>query len=782
MEQFSKCNHCHKTLAYCSCERPQHTQIYKVSNLDCANCALKIEDKLKVLPAVKDCSVSYPLGQLKITSGYNEKILPEIQSIARTVESDVEFTADESQTKTFPINGLDCAACSKKIEDAINKMPQVQEAVITYETGKLKLTAKDPQKILPAVQRTVDSVEDGVTIGKPKEEKVNYDLLSAIAGTIIFVLSWVFESQLGHTTEIVLQLMAYLLLGGKILWKAVKNIGHKDFFDENTLLVVATIAAFAIGDFHEAVGVLLFFRIGEFFEDYAVKRSREQISDAVDLRPETVILVENGTEKTVAAETAQIGDHILIRPGDRIPLDGKIIDGNSRLDTSAITGEPVPRTVRNGDELLSGSVNLDSPITLEVTKPLSESLVTKILESVENAAANKPQIDRFITRFSKIYTPVVVLIAALIAIIPPLIVGDWHHWIYTAVTFLVISCPCALVLSVPLSYFCGIGAAGKLGILFKGGNTLEIISNLQTVIFDKTGTLTNGDFKVQDVRTNGVDKDELLRLALTSEKNSTHPIAVSIKDYAKEQGLKPEAILSQREVSGKGMVTDIENKTVFCGNKQLLESNGIKIPESFIGPNNIYLAQNGEFLGAITISDTIKKGIPQMIEKLKRRGLKTAMLSGDHKTNATLVAGKVGIDQVYAELLPQQKLEKLNMIRQTQGPVMYVGDGINDAPVLAGAEIGAAVGKGSDMAIEAADLVFLSNDSEAIDEAIDIGHYTKKIAWENVYIALFVKFFILFIGLIGFANMWLAVFADTGVTLICILNSLRILFKFRKKK
>lgn len=594
-----------------------------------------------------------------------------------------------------------------------------------------------------------------------------------LIGSGLFVLGLVLSYSKLNIPALAAYLAAYVVLGKEVVWTAVKNLTKGQVFDENFLMSLATIGAFLIGEYPEAVGVTLFYRVGEFFEHKAVERSRSQIMEAVDLRPEVVQLVQGEETLTIPARQAKAGDLLLVRPGDRIPLDGVVVSGQSRLDTAPITGEPVPVAVAPGDSVISGCVNTQGQLIIRTEKPLSESMVTRILDSVENAAASKPKIDRFITRFAKVYTPVVVLAAAATAVIPSLVTGDWGYWVYTALTFLVMSCPCALVLSVPLAFFAGIGAGSKKGILFKGGQSMEAMAGIKTVVVDKTGTITKGDFKVQKV----VGPEGLLQVCASCEQQSTHPIAASIVAAAKEQGLELMRPEDLEELPGRGIRGRLQGKEILCGNGKLLEEAGIDAPATKEYGTRVLVAVDGQYQGYLLIADTLKSGAEQAVRQLRSSGIEPVMLTGDAEAAAKAVASAVGIREVHGGLLPHQKLERLQAIRQEKGAAMFVGDGINDAPVLAGADVGAAMGSGADAAIEAADVVFMTSDVEAIPQSLDIARQTKKIAWQNVIFALAIKLAVMILGLFGYASMWLAVFADSGVAMLCVLNSIRMLYK-----
>ena len=784
-------------------------RVYILENLGCAHCASKMEEQIQHLDGVESATITFATKQLRLNAADPDALLPQIRKICTSIESEVKVVPRNPKpaasadviTKIYLLENLGCANCASKMEKQIADLDGISEATITFATKQLRVTAKNPDRYLDQIRKICTSIESEVVVKekdpKPKSQtaasethpsskkksfsKEKIDTICIIIGAILFVAGEIMEHKgFADTATLPLFVIAYLALGGVIVVKAAKNISHGQVFDENFLMSVATLAAFAINDSAEAVGVMLFYRIGELFEEKAVERSRGQIMDAVDLRPEVVNLVVGDDIQVIPSEEAQVGDVLLVRPGDRIPLDGVIIEGSSRIDTSPITGEPVPVAVNEGDEITSGCVNTSGQLKIRVEKPLEESMVTRILDSVENAAASKPKIDRFITRFAKVYTPCVVGIAVATALIPSLVTGNWHYWIYTAITFLVMSCPCALVLSIPLAFFSGIGAGSKKGILFKGGLSIEGLSNLGAVVMDKTGTITEGNFQLQKVVTAGkYNENELLSMCAGCEQNSTHPIANSIVAAAKERGIQFEKPISLEEISGHGIVAEMPEGKVLCGNRKLMDKFGVTIgelKEASYG-SEVFMAVNGTFAGYMLISDTIKPDAKEAIASLKKLGLHTVMLTGDSEDSANAVGKDAGIDEIYAKLLPEDKLNALKKVREAHGTVMFVGDGINDAPVLAGADVGAAMGSGADAAIEAADAVFMNSNVDAIPQSIAIARNTNRIAWQNVIFALVIKIAVMILGLAGHANMWMAVFADTGVAMICVLNSIRILYK-----
>ena len=703
--------------------------------------------------------------------------------------------------ETLLLKDLNCPNCAAKIEDRIRKMDVVETANFTIATHQLKLTGswEDREALKRDIQDICDAIEEGVTVAdyerksKAAMDDHDHDHGSDAVTIAVIVAGLLFMAYEGLTTvvpsiglpesiETPIYYIAYILLAFPVLRIAGRNILKGQVFDENFLMSIATLGAIAIDALPEAVGVILFYRIGEFFEEKATDRSRTEIMNAVDMRPQEVRVVDTccgGEIVVMAPEKVEVGSTIEVRPGDLIPLDGTVLEGETRVNTAPVTGEPVPVRAVPGTQLMSGCINESGRITMRVDKVLEESMVTKILDAVENAASSKPKIDRFITRFARVYTPIVVFLALAVAIIPSLITGEWHKWIYTALTFLVISCPCALVLSVPLAFFSGIGNASKHGILLKGGRVIEALANVKAVALDKTGTITSGEFKVQNVETVGshVSNTQLLSMAAAIEAVSTHPIATSIVSEAKEQGITVEASDFVQELAGEGMVGMTDGQQVLVGNRRLMERYAVQgyPTEAAEYGTEVLVAEGNTYLGRIIIADEARPDSAEAIADLNGQDIKTVMLTGDAEASANYIAKETGVSAVRAQLLPQDKLSVVQDIRAEYGPTMFVGDGINDAPVLAGADVGGAMGSGADAAIEAADVVFMRPSLTAIAHILDLSKATLRVAWQNVVFAIAVKILIMALGLMGYASMWWAVFGDTGVSILCILNSVRIL-------
>lgn len=689
--------------------------------------------------------------------------------------------------KQFLLKGLECANCASKIEAEVKNIEGVNEVNVDFVSEKLTIdidNEKELNRIKKEIKKVINKIETGVKVVEEDEkfskEQSNKLYIQLIIGTIIYLVALIFD--FSFWIELSLYLVSYLLIGGEILLRALKNIMKGQVFDENFLMTIATIGAFAIGEFPEGVAVMLFYQIGEIFQNLAVNKSRRSITELMDIRPDFANLKLNGNIVKVSPEEVNVGDSVVVKPGEKIPLDGTIIEGKSMVDTSALTGESMPREVEIGNEVLGGFVNKNGLIVIQVTKKFGESTVSKILDLVENASSKKAPTQNFITKFASYYTPIVVIISILIAIIPPMILQDatFSDWIYRALIFLVISCPCALVISIPLGFFGGIGGASRAGILVKGSNYLEALNNVETVVFDKTGTLTKGVFKVTEIVTKAnITKEELLEFAACGEVYSNHPIALSIlKAYDKE--VNKEEIEDYQEVSGHGIKVIIKGKKVLIGNKKLMYEEGIETEIVNTIGTLVHIAIDEIYSGYIVISDEIKDDVESTIKSLKEIGVKNiVMLTGDINSVAENISNKLGLDEFYAELLPDQKVEKLEMLynkKSSKGKLVFVGDGINDAPVLARADIGIAMGAlGSDAAIEAADIVIMTDQPSKITTAIKIAKKTRKIVWQNILFAMGVKAIVLILGAGGIATMWEAVFADVGVTVIAVINAMRVM-------
>lgn len=728
--------------------------------------------------------------------------------------------------QTYVLKNLCCANCAAKISDRVSKLEGIETADFTLATQQFKVTGviNDVSVLGQQIQDICDVVEEGVVVEvykrTPKKrlaavtecgccgghdhahgddhghdyghehaggDKSGLVIVAGLAFMAFELLTTFVPSlSLPEPVELALFGIAYIFLAFPVLRTAGKNILKGEIFDENFLMSIATLGAIAIGSITEAVGVMLFYRIGVYFEERATERSRTEILNAIDMRPQEVRVVGTDGAVTIAdPEDVAVGQIIEVRAGDSIPLDGTVVEGTTRINTAPVTGEPVPVKAEPGTELLSGCINENSRITMRVDKPLDESMVTKILDAVENAASSKPKIDRFITRFAKVYTPIVVFLALAVAIIPSLITGEWEKWIYTALTFLVISCPCALVLSVPLAFFSGIGNASKQGILLKGGRVIEALANITAVAMDKTGTITTGEFKVVDVATSStaVTTVDVLRLAGAVEISSSHPIANSIMAETDAQYIPVTRAESIQEFAGEGLVGTLVGESlgnqVLVGNRRLMDRYEVRNYPNDVNEygTEVLVAVDGYYVGRIVIADTPRHDSAKAIHRLNDMGIQTVMLTGDGEASAQFIAKSTGVSAVKAQLLPQDKLSAVTDIRKEYGPTMFVGDGINDAPVLAGADVGSAMGSGADAAIEAADVVFMRPSLESVAKVLNLSKATVSIAWQNVIFAIAVKILIMGLGLAGYASMWWAVFGDTGVSILCILNSVRIFYK-----
>ncbi|WP_195469104.1 heavy metal translocating P-type ATPase [Clostridium sp. D43t1_170807_H7] len=724
-----------------------------LSGLNCANCANKIETKVNKISGIKNASLNFSTTVLTVEFDKKEEknnIINEIKSIVKKLEPHVKVI-EKLDNKDISVSKVECtSSCCVDSDEHGN-----HDGDHNSHTHELK---KDNNGFLQYIR----------------------DNLLLIIGAIVYIIALAYKSN-ENLLSLILFGVSYLIIGGEVILSAIKNIIRGEVFDENFLMSIATIGAFFIGEYPEAVAVMLFYQIGEVFQGYAVNRSRKSISSLMNIRADYANVLRDGKEIKVSPEEVLIGEFIVVKPGERVPLDGTILEGTSFIDTSALTGESVPREVTIGNEILSGSINNNGVLKVKVDKEFGESTVARILELVENASNKKAPTEKFITKFAKIYTPIVVTIAALVAIIPPMIIKDatFSDWIYKALSILVVSCPCALVVSIPLGFFSGIGAASKKGILVKGGNYLEALKDSEIVVFDKTGTLTKGIFEVTEINAKNISKEELLEITAMGESHSNHPIAISIaKAYGKE--VNKDEIKDYKEISGHGIEVTIRKNDVLLGNSKLMKINNIGYDDIDSIGTIVHVAINGEYKGNIVISDEIKGNVKEALVELKEVGIKkTIMLTGDNRSVADKVAKDIGIDEVYSELLPGDKVSKVEEIlnkRRSKGKVLFVGDGINDAPVLARADIGVAMGGiGSDAAIEAADVVLMKDKIEEISEAIRVSRRTNKILWQNIIFSLGVKIIVMLLVVLGLTNMWAAVFADVGVTLIAVLNSMRII-------
>ena len=796
---------------------------FVLEGLDCASCSMKIEDKVSKLEGAKDVNINFVNKTLSVSlteEGNSKNIEEAIISIVKELEPDVRVIpkkkpskkpqikkptkvvngkAKESYNATLLLEGLDCANCAGKIDKQVSRLKGISDSSLDFVSKKLRVKFEEGAKnedLIKSIEDIVYKLEPEVKVinisnnprGKvskkkdvvKEESEDNSEIMKFAVGSAFFVAALVLKNMYWVST--IFFLISYILVGGDVLLKAAKNIGRGQVFDENFLMSIATLGAFAIKEYPEAVAVMIFYKIGEIFQSMAVNKSRKSISDLMDIRPDYAVVIRNNKELKVSPDDVYKEEIIIVKPGEKIPLDGKIIEGNAQVDTSALTGESLPRDVKEGDEILGGFINKNGILRIRVTKEFGESTISKILDLVENASAKKAPTEKFVTKFARYYTPVVVICALILAILPPIITGDgnFSQWLYRALVFLVVSCPCALVVSIPLGFFGGIGAASKNGILIKGGNYLEALKNVEAVVFDKTGTLTKGVFKVTKINNEDwINKNELLEYAAYTESYSNHPIATSIVAEFGEN-IDKNKVSAFYEHSGLGIESIMNGKKILAGNDKLMKKEEIIYKEVEEPGTVIHIAINGVYGGYILISDEIKEDSKEAISKLKSLGIKdTIMLTGDRLKVAKIVSESLGLTRFYAELLPQHKVEKLEEIdsrKSKNGKIAFVGDGINDAPVLARADVGIAMGGvGSDAAIEAADVVIMTDEPSKIARAITIARQTSNIVWQNIIFSLGVKGVILILSAFGYATMWEAVFGDVGVTLIAVLNSMRIL-------
>lgn len=812
---------------------------FVLGGLTCAHCAEEIEKGVKKIDGIIDSNMNFVNKKLTVlfdSDCNEEQIIKKVISKIDSIESGLDIQVVEKKVRRVSTNkveinkekqnnkkelilgGLTCAHCAEKIGHTVSKIHGIVNSNLNFVNKKLSLEINsnaNEEDLIKQVIAKIDSIEPGldiqvnndkkhhinlnaatVTTKKVKTEAVKetrkkakfslnsekLKLIKLIIGALVFMFAF-YQEMTGQETSysIFVFIASYVIIGGDVLYKAFRNITRGRVFDENFLITVATIGAIGTGEASEAVGVMLFYKIGEYLQELAVGKSRKSISELMQIRPDVANLKVGSGIEVVDPEEVEIGDYIVVKPGEKVPLDGVIVEGSSMVDTSALTGESVLRSVKKGDELLSGFINKNALLTVKVTKDFSQSTVSKILDMVENASSKKSKTENFISVFSRYYTPVVVTLAALLAVIPPLVIEGavFSDWVHRGLIFLVVSCPCALVLSIPLSYFSGIGVASKNGILIKGSNYLEALRYVDTVVFDKTGTLTEGVFDVVSIKAVDVSEEELIKFASIAEANSNHPIAKSILKYYNKQ-VDLNKIEQYEEIAAHGIKVKYENNTILAGNEKLMKANNIKIENNTEVGTVVYVAVNNKFIGYIVIADKIKKDSEKAIKAIKEQGIKkTVMLTGDNKEVAESVAKKLKIDKVFSNLLPNEKVEKIEELyvnRNEKEKIAFVGDGINDAPVLARVDVGIAMGGlGSDAAIEAADIVIMTDEPSKIAEGIKISKKTYKIVWQNIIFALGVKVIVMVFGAMGMANMWEAVFADVGVAILAVLNAMRIM-------
>ena len=776
-----------------------------LDGLNCAHCAEVINEKVRNLEEIESSNLNFINKTLTINIylKYNqEEVIEKVKNIVDDTEPGLTINVKElkskSRKKELILNGLNCAHCAEVICEKVDKLEEVESANLNFINKVLTInltseansreTLEKAIKIINDTEPGLDiQIKDNKTINKKEETSVEKDnskkdLIKLIIGAMVYILG-IYEIATGKTSILnnIIFIVAYIVVGGDVLIKAIKNIGKGQIFDENFLMSIATIGALAIGESAEAVGVMLFYKLGEYLQAKAVGKSRKSIAELMEIRPDYANLKLGTDIKVVSPYDVEVGDLIVVKPGEKIPLDGTVVDGISMIDTSALTGESLLREVSVGEAVLSGFINKNSVLTVRVDKEFEESTVSKILDLVENASSKKSKTENFISKFSKCYTPIVVISALVIAIVPPIIIPGayFNDWFYRGLIFLVVSCPCALVLSIPLSFFSGIGYASKQGILIKGSSYLEVLRSVDTVVFDKTGTLTKGVFDVTAINTVGISEDELLRYAAIAEVNSNHPIAKSIVNHLNGE-IELDKITNYEEIAAHGIKVEYDGQYILAGNEKLMMTENILFSKAKEVGTIVYISVNKRYRGYIVISDEIKEDSKEAIEYLRRIGIKEiVMLTGDNKAVADDIASKLNLDKVFSNLLPTDKVSKLEELyegRDEKSKIAFVGDGINDAPVLARADVGIAMGGlGSDAAIEAADVVLMTDEPSKIGKAIEISKKTNKIVWQNIIFALSIKIIVMILGAGGVATMWEAIFADVGVALIAVINAMRVM-------
>ena len=773
----------------------RHTHQVKLhlEGLDCADCAAKLEGKLAGIPGISNVQVSF----LNLSAVYeceaseDAEIEKEVRRIIAEEEPEVQvrrIAAGKKVVSRFHLEGLDCADCAAKLEGRIAEIPGIEHAQVDFMTlsASYECAPKDDQRIEAEMRKIIAEMEPEVIVtrleklaGMSEEDEEEEDsgktLKQIILGAVLLAVSLFLQGAVRN----VVMLGAYVVLGYEILIKAVKNIGRGQLFDENFLMAVATAAAIFLGDYAEAAGVMLFYQIGEYFQDRAVAKSKKSIGDLMNIRPDYAVVSRNGAFIQVSPEEVEIGEIVRVKPGEKVPLDGMIVKGSSSLNTASLTGESRPRDVEPGDEVISGSVNETGLLEIRVTKEFGESTVSKILDLVQNSQTKRAKAENFITKFSRVYTPIVVFSAIAVAVMVGIFTGDWSEGIYRACTFLVISCPCALVISIPLSFFAGIGGLSSRGVLVKGANLIETLAKTEQAVMDKTGTLTSGTFAAEEVLTDQ-DQNRVLEDAAYAECYSNHPIAEGIrKSYGKK--IEESRISEVQEIPGRGVRMKLDGAQILAGNARLMQEENIPFTECSMPGSLVYVARDGAYEGCIVLRDQLKPDAKKAIDGLKKAGIRTAIVSGDSMEVTSMVQDQLGADLAFGECMPDQKVAKLEELKKGY-VTAFVGDGVNDAPVLTAADIGIAMGAlGSDAAIEAADVVIMDDQPSKIVLAIDGAKRVLRVTNENIYGAITIKILTLVLGAFGIANMWWAIFADTGVAMLCVLNSMRLLRIAEKK-
>jgi len=775
------------------------TYQYTLNGLNCASCAQKIESAMQNHNDVEQADLNFVTKELTVltkATANAAQLFNDTQTLVHKHEPDVEVipkSDSESLELEFSLEGLNCSSCSTKIEAALQKIPEFESASLDFVSKKIYIQLSDGAYAAEAgtkVNNIVHHYEPDVLvmnlsdssaslIEDEKESKFNFQHIRLASGLGLFASSFIFN--MSETVLMTTLLIAYAIVGYPVILKAFKGIKNGQLFDENFLMTVATIGALGLSEWREAAAVMLFYEVGEAFQDRAVNNSRKSIKSLLDIKPDSATVINGMETKVVNPESVLVGQKILIKPGEKVPLDGIVLSGESTLDTSALTGEALPRAIEKGDDVLSGTVNINQSIVVEVTKPFKDSTVARIMKLVEHSAAKKSETERFITKFSRYYTPIVVLSALALAVIPPLFfAGLWSVWIKRALIFLVVSCPCALVVSIPLGYFGGIGAASKKGILIKGGQYLDALYSVKTIVFDKTGTLTEGQFRVESIKpVKGTTKDQLIKWASLAEAHSNHPIAKSIVKAAGGD-VDETAVDKYEDIAGHGVRAISGDTEILAGNKRLMNKENIKFTSETMIGTAVHVAVNGEYKGWIQIADLPKPDVETALKALRKQNVShIEMLTGDTRSAAELIAKSLDLDGFQAELLPEDKVyavEKLEKEYGSNGKLAFIGDGVNDAPVLARADVGIAMGGlGSDAAIEAADVVLMTDEPSKIAEAIKISRFTRNIVLQNIVFALGIKIIVMALGAVGIATMWMAIFADVGVAVLAVLNATRIL-------